>query len=456
MMENVVGLASCRHRENNSYTDRDLVARLVREAMIAGGLGQADPAVPLADIIRPGMSVLVKPNWVYHESHSGLGMDCLVTHPAFILAVLQEVFKTNPGRVIVGDAPIQGCDFDLLVTEDWKKEVAARANCPVDIIDFRRTVLRKGGVGAGQDQDVRSEDHYVLFDLGKDSLLEPVSYPAGRFRITNYDPEFLARRHQPGRHQYLLCREPFEADVILNLPKLKTHKKAGLTAALKNLVGLNGNKEFLPHHRLGGTALGGDCYSGLAPLKRLAEYCLDQGNRCLGTPDASVWYRRARKLVVKHRHFGDTEIEGGWHGNDTVWRMALDLNRLLLYGRPDGSLSETPLRRVYSITDAIIAGERNGPLAPSPKSLGVVSFASSSAFADLVHATLMRFKPDRISLVHEAFGTYRYPLAELPARSCTIFANGRQMNLQDIDSTFCQDFRAADGWQGHVELRGEC
>jgi len=34
---------------------------------------------------------------------------------------------------------------------------------------------------------------------------------------------------------------------------LKLHRKAGITCALKNLIGINGNKEYLPHHRLGGS-----------------------------------------------------------------------------------------------------------------------------------------------------------------------------------------------------------
>ena len=55
-----------------------------------------------------------------------------------------------------------------------------------------------------------------------------------------------------GRHRYLVARELIEADVVFNVPKLKTHKKAGVTGALKNLVGINGHKAYLPHHRKGG------------------------------------------------------------------------------------------------------------------------------------------------------------------------------------------------------------
>jgi hypothetical protein len=74
-----------------------------------------------------------------------------------------------------------------------------------------------------------------------------------------------------------------EADVIINLPKPKTHKKTGLTGAIKNLVGLVGDKELLPHHRNGGATDGGDCYPGRSFRLRLAELMLDHGNELLGT-----------------------------------------------------------------------------------------------------------------------------------------------------------------------------
>jgi hypothetical protein len=63
------------------YDRTDALRQVVRKAMVAGGLGQTDPARPLADIILPGMSVLLKPNWVLHENRSGRTMDCMVTHP---------------------------------------------------------------------------------------------------------------------------------------------------------------------------------------------------------------------------------------------------------------------------------------------------------------------------------------------------------------------------------------
>jgi uncharacterized protein (DUF362 family) len=453
LRESVVGLAV--HRTDPcgiSYGVRERVRALVREAMFQFGLGRKDPDVPLADVVEPGMTVLLKPNWVLHRNEGGASMDCMVTHPAVIEAVLEEVLLARPGRVILGDAPIQACQFDTLVPAAWREALRCRSEIPLDVLDFRRHRLRGEDLAQGVVTEARPEGDYVLFDLGSDSLLEPITRADRGFRVTNYDHHALAETHAPGRHQYLLCREAFTADVILSLPKLKTHRKAGLTAALKNLVGINGNKDYLPHHRVGGSFWGGDCYPGASPAKRLAEFCLDRANRNINHAGYHRWSARARRILRCRSLYGDAELEGGWHGNDTTWRMVLDLNRLLLYGRPDGTLSDAPVRRVFSLTDALIAGEGEGPLAAEPLELGVVTFAASSAFADLVHCALLRFDPARVPLVREAFGRFRYPLTQSAGEACCVRALDRELTPVQVAVEWGRSAKPPVGWRGRVEV----
>ena len=52
---------------------------------------------------------------------------------------------------------------------------------------------------------------------------------------------------------------------------MKTHEKAGLTGAMKNLVGVNGHKEYLPHHMEGSFFSGGDSYCSRNRFARWAE-----------------------------------------------------------------------------------------------------------------------------------------------------------------------------------------
>ena len=450
-MENRLGVSKITDQVAlaNSPYNEEMVKTFLHSALLQAGLGQQDLATPLADIIQPGMSVLLKPNWVLHTNLSGQGMECMVTQPNFILAALREVLACHPGRVLIGDAPVQSCQFDALISDNFHQKVVEMATCPVEIMDFRRTIT-----GQPVLSQAANEEHYVLFDLGTDSLLEPISRPTGRFRVTSYDPRQLAKTHQPGRHQYLLSRAAFEADIIINLPKLKTHKKAGLTAALKNLVGINGNKDYLPHHRLGGSALGGDCYPGVAPVKRAIEFCLDRGNRVIGQPAYSHWMQLTTILKRVQHRLGERilNLEGSWYGNDTVWRMSLDLNRLLLYGKADGTLSDSRLRTIYSLTDGIIAGQGDGPLASTPLALGIVTFGASSPFADLLHAALLHLDGGKIPLVREAFGGFRYPLTNTTPHTAQVYWEGRILSISEAAQSLGRSAIPPTGWKNHIEM----
>lgn len=458
MTEHAEARVGVAHRSSASY-EPEAVRAQVREALRAAGFGARNGDAPLCDVIEPGMTVLVKPNWVLHRNLGGHGEECLVTHPAFIEAVLRELEPAKPGRVLIADSPVLFCNFDRLVPPSWRARVASELAMPVEVIDLRRTVARGDrhaedeGVGMkrGVDRELRPLERYALFDLGAQSLLEPVSHPPGRFRLNDYDPDELCRKHRPGVHQYLLCKEAFEADVVLSLPKLKTHHKAGMTGALKSLVGLNGNKDYLPHHRAGGSLLGGDSYEGLSVPLELSERLLDAANRRINQPAYAPLRRAADAARGVARRIGDAQMCGEWHGNDTTWRMALDLDRILLHGRPDGTLANERQRPFLSLTDAIVAGQGDGPLAPRPLPLGVVTCAASPAFADTVHAALLGFDPERLPIVRNAFGRYAYPITERPRSELRVQLGEREHTLESLFDAAGRAAEPPHHWGGHVE-----
>lgn len=399
---------------------RTVAQAAVRELFLGAGLDRERAGTPewnpLSAFIAEGAAVVLKPNWVLHANESGAGLECLVTHPSVIEAVLHYVALARPGKVVLGDAPLQGCDLPALHrAQDMETlcERFRRRGLPLSLCDFRRTLLPGGRLGNARLEERRGEEHYVLFDLKDESLLDALQPGGGGFRVTMYNPDLLQRTHAPGRHRYLVAREVIEADVVLSLPKLKTHKKACLTGALKNLVGINGNKEYLPHHRKGSPATGGDCYGQRSRLKALAEDLLDAANRRRPGRLQALLARSALYALRGAALLGaEGDIEGGWHGNDTVWRTCLDLQRVLRYGRADGTLApgDVPQRRVLSLTDAIVAGEGEGPLGNTPVAAGFLTFAESAAAADFVHARLLGLDPRRIPLVRQAFSVFPHPL----------------------------------------------
>jgi uncharacterized protein (DUF362 family) len=396
------------------------VARALERAADALGWRDASRG-PLGGVIRTGARVLVKPNFVLHENQGPWGVEPLLTHGSVVRAVVEAALDAGAREVTVGDAPVQGCDFDAMLAatrvKEWAEELAAREPRFRGVRDFRRTVSTFDGRVRRAAEGVQSEERFALFDLGAESLLEPITDDNESFRVTCYDPRLLARTHTKGRHQYLVAREVLEADVVINLPKLKTHMKAGVTCALKNLIGINGNKEFLPHHRLGGSERGGDCYPGGSTIKRALEYVFDRQNSTRSDAAARAWAGAATQLYrVLHRTGGDRlGVEGSWSGNDTIWRTCLDLNRILLYGRADATVAETPQRRVAHVVDAIVAGQGNGPLAPQPLALGLLLAGENAAAVDYVGARLLGYEPGRIPIVSHAFGDFRWPLAGFDA-----------------------------------------
>jgi uncharacterized protein (DUF362 family) len=418
-------LPSANYAQTNGGTDE--VAKALARA--AEALHWAtETRGPFGGVIWPEARVLVKPNFVLHENEGAWGMEPMVTHPSLIRAVVEAALQTGAEEVLVGDAPVQRCDFDQLLRvtklDEWAGQLTTRDRRFKGICDFRRTTcVVNGGVRVAAENKIPLEQ-FVLFDVGSDSLLEPVSNAGNPFRVTCYDPRLMAKTHAPGRHQYLVAKEVMEADVIINLPKLKTHKKTGITCALKNLIGINGNKEYLPHHRVGGSKVEGDCYPGAPITKRALEYTLDQQNMANSLAANKLWNQVATNLQRVLRLSGDElGVEGSWSGNDTIWRTCLDLNRILLYGRSDGQLAERPQRLVLHIADAVIAGQGDGPLAPQPLGLGVIFAGRNAAALDYVGAQLLGYNPERLPVVREAFGKFRWPLTSFTPDDMTLLGD---------------------------------
>ena len=203
-------------------------------------------------------------------------MDCLITHSTLVQCMIRccAAAMKGRGRVVIGDCPLQGCDFPALMRHSGMQEIVAAANrdypdLRLDVEDWRLTVLHRASgfrlnpVYTDQtlrDGDVAVSEHYTVLDAATESYLEEISDYADRFRVTMYQPSLLQANHRPGVHKYLVRNDALDADLFLNLAKMKTHEKAGLTAAMKNLVGVNGHKEYLPHHLRGPYFAGGDCY----------------------------------------------------------------------------------------------------------------------------------------------------------------------------------------------------
>ena len=420
---------------------------------------------PLGDLIRPGQTVVLKPNLVRDFRESSSDHDnCLITHGSVIRAVADYVYIAlqGRGRIVIADASHSDADFDairkIVSLDELQTFYRRQAGFDLEVYDLRPERADKvDGVIVGHKPMPGDPAGYTKVDLGEHSAFVEIEHLCHLLYGSEYDTSEIRGHHRGGVHEYLISRTVLDADIVVSLPKLKTHKKVGLTVNLKNLVGINGNKNWLPHYREGTPARGGDQFADDCIAHRLERSTMAQFRRLFPLLGPVRRLVAGPVKAVGKRIFGDTDRgtirSGNWHGNDTAWRMVLDLNRILLYADSDGGLHNHPVRRFLSVVDGIVAGEGNGPLDPTPRAAGVLLAGMNPVAVDMACARLMGFDFRRIPSLARAFADHPYPIVssapdEIACVSDHSGWNGRLPQIVPCAPPFEPHF----GWRGAVEL----
>lgn len=144
-----------------------------------------EPLGGMSAFVRPGQRVALKPNLLRPTTPA----SAATTHPAVVAAVARLVHEAG-GHALIVDSP-------------------GGPSTPV----YVRTVHRMTGMAGAAEATGAT----LVDDL--DAV--QVAHPRGLLL-----------------HRVDLLRAAVEADVLINLPKLKTHGLVGLTVAVKNLFGL--------------------------------------------------------------------------------------------------------------------------------------------------------------------------------------------------------------------------
>jgi uncharacterized protein (DUF362 family) len=440
----------------------------VREALLRLGLDAANAGTPtwnpLGTLVRPGDRVFLKPNMIAHRHRLRDEWEHVITHGSVIRAVVDYVFLAlrGEGAIWLGDAPQTDSLWEgllerqgLAAIRDWYRD---RHGFGIEILDLRdEHHVDRDGIYVETVRLPGDPRGSVAVDLAHDSMFRELDARGKRYYGAFYDWAETNAHQRTGRHEYAVSRSPLLADVFIHLPKLKTHKKCGLTVNLKGLVGVNANKNWLPHYAFGGPEDGGDQFARSTFRSRLENWVVMPAKRLL-LADVPWFKAVARRTKgMGYDMFGDTEKvvrSGNWHGNDTVWRMCLDLNRILRYADPDGTMraADRP-KRSFSVVDGIAAMEGNGPVAGERRDAGLVVAGADPVAVDAVCARLMGFDPQRLPLLRHAFAPHRWPLTactedDVEVRSEVSAWNRRLAEWRPEDSL---RFRPHFGWRGAVE-----
>lgn len=367
-----------------------------------------NPDNPFEGLVKPGQRVFIKPNWVasrWRKSCDHIDdLYCVITHPNVIEAVADRVALAlqGKGEIIIADNPSIDADFEELMEFTGIRRLEGKYDVPCHIYDLRPLVCKdlkdygKKNKMAHQPGDPNGE---FEVNLGRESLLHDVD--STLFRGVFDEREETVAAHTGDTQLYTISGSLYTADTYISIPKLKTHQKVGATLNLKGQVGAMTRKNQLVHWRVGSPETGGDEY-----------------------PDRESW-ERAQHAKVTHR--------GAHPGNDTIWRMVVDLYKSLM----------TKERRYFTVIDGIMAGEGQGPFCPTSKHANVLLGGHDLLTADIAAVRYMGLDPLKIKYLEYFIKTWNIDLCQLP-----VYLFGERREDFFYAPTRYADFEVPFAWRG--------
>lgn len=368
------------NKDNSVYP---MVRELLRQLQLDEGNIGTPEWNPFKDIVRPGSKVLIKPNLVTHEHF--LGRDALystVVHGSIIRPLIDYVYLAlqGEGSIIIADNPLERADFKILMEftgiQDTVSKLTRRGYKNLNVIDLRPRIVKEDKAGKLYYEDMPGDPlGYVTIDLGKDSLFAEFDkkpdvhfYTLADRTINHLDPECVResltdKYHNPSTHKYIVSKTILDSNVIINVAKLKSHCKSGVSLTLKNMIGMVYQKECMPHHRPG-IPPNGDSFPKYPARYYVASRKLYCSLRKWLHVHRIPGFRSFRNMLQKNKILiGQHTEHGNWKGNDTIWRTILDLNRIAAYADSVGKMQDTRQRNQFALIDGIVSQQGEGPMA---------------------------------------------------------------------------------------------
>lgn len=439
---------------------------------------------PFREFIKDGDKIVIKPNLVLEEKGKSIGTKCIATQGDMIRPILDYIYllqkKENiKTKVTICDVPILGADFETIVIQTGIRQLVEYYNINFDLdlemLDLRNIIAVVG------------EDHYLNKQkvegdpLGystihiENSFLNEIVKDYKKFGVSGYGFENTSEKHSKiGYHYYQIPNTVLDCDLFINLPKLKTHKKAGITIALKNLIGIVGDKSWIPHFRKGSVKSGGDEFDNNNRFLKSVTSSLSnnlQGkskiiwNIARGFNEKIVkkYFREdyTRKDLSEYERKSKFLISGDWYGNDTIWRPVLDLNYILRYADRKGQLKESRQRKYICFTDGVIAGEGDGPLEPLAKHIGLLSLCFNPIINDICLSRIMGFDNNKIPQLKRGCELLNAFNFDNDINNVDIFGFEKLKGMNGIFRSYGFNdlpnlkFLPPPGWKDHIELYSE-
>lgn len=425
----------------------------------------------IAKIISPhisakeGQSVVIKPNWVTHPLGTLEEWSAVTTNSAIIEAVLINLYSVMNGRgtITICDSPTLDANMKKIKALNGIEGIIEKYR--TDSFSIRILDLRKYYYKTVKNWLVSLEtlsgDESVDIVMEEDSMF--YGKPRQVYEVYG-DIDKATQAHKDEKHHYSIAKSVIDCDVFINLPKLKTHRKAGITCAMKNLVGIVSDKFCIPHRTVGTVSQGGDSPDSneRAHFSTESSFIIKVARKIEATVNPWVRYPLLPAYLIYSTvfHHALSKIagyDGSWHGNDTIWRAVMDLNRILFYCDKKGNFTTTIQRKYICIVDAIIAGEGQGPRTPTPKRCNYILVGMNPVSTDVAAATIMGFDWKKVHYLRAAFDDgKKLKLIDGNPEEIQFIHNGQMYNLnseQISDIKVQPPFVPSDGWKNYIEAK---
>jgi hypothetical protein len=345
------------------------------------------------------------------------GVECTISHASIIRPIIDYLILATEGniKITICDVPLQQANWDNLIKYSGLKKLVEFYNSkgfPVNLLDLRLDIAYQNELGLIKEKVRKKRDPmgYISVDLKNKSALQPIIKYFKKLEITDYPSGTVSEHHNFEKNEYLIPRTVLNSDLFINVPKLKTHRKTGITFALKNLIGINGDKSWIAHHRRGGVKGGGDEYPEFK-LKNFLKSLWIKLKRSKCKWLTNLIFKFYNKIFMKGKTFAEAKYcgslmkgvtEGSWYKNDTIWRCIIDINNILFFADKKGEMKKKQQRNYLCIGDGIISGEGEGPMENTPKKTGVVISGFCPFSVDKISSQLMGFLPNKINLIKKS------------------------------------------------------
>ena len=403
-------------------TEDNQVYAAVRETFMLLGMDKDNLGTPawnpLGQIIKPGNTVFIKPNFVDHRHRFDDNLWSVITHPSVIRAVADYAalaLKGN-GKLIIGDNPHVDTNFALITEYCHLEKIAAlyrSQGLQCEIVDLRKWYmpdLKYYGFQEGRTALPGDPMGSSCINVSKASYLRELSPIL--FHGTYSNRLETIKHHIFNTHEYVFSNSILSSDVYISIPKLKSHAKVGATLNIKGLIGTISEKNTLVHWSIGYPLLGGDEYP---PPKLVRDYFkLYFQHLLLNSMPSRLYfflrnYLNKTKIGTIYNNIISTEyqkskmLRGAWDGNDTIWRMTADVYNAFVKDISGFRKKWGLPFKGFSVVDGIVGGDTDGPHYPRPVNSGIIVSGEDLLAVDATCVRLMDYNIRAIKYLDALF-----------------------------------------------------